>query len=276
MQGAPRGLQPKRSRGARRGSEGWGDRRGDRGARRRRSDPRPDRVQAPQRAAQACMSNGRADGQAAELDLSVGALVVYGCHGIGRVSSRNAEGQSNPRSSLTVVVEFPSGLSVILPFERATTCLRPLAGAIELDHVRAALRAQDVPIEKSWRARSQSTRSKILAGETIGLAEVVRDSVHRKRHLTPGSTLSPAEQDLYKKARHLLAAELGAVTHRRIDVEVGTSVSRDRPTSRSATRNPHAWGRRRGRVPRPRQPSRAHRRVDRGIEPHYPPPSSGT
>ena len=154
--------------------------------------------------------NGLPDGQAATLDLSVGALVVYGSHGIGRVSSREAKGRGNARAS-TVVVEFPSGLSVMLPIERARACLRPLAGVIELSDVRAALRAQDVPIERSWRARSESTRAKISAGETVGLAEVVRDSVQRKRHLTPGAALSPAEQDWYKKARRLLAAELGAV-----------------------------------------------------------------
>jgi RNA polymerase-interacting CarD/CdnL/TRCF family regulator len=150
------------------------------------------------------------DGQAITLDLSVGARVVYGSHGIGRVSSLKTEGRGSARAA-TVVVEFSSGLSVILPFERARACLRPLAGAVELDDVRVALRARDVPIEQSWRARSQSTRSKISAGETVGLAEVVRDSDQRARRLTPGAKLSPAEQDLYKKARHLLAAELGAV-----------------------------------------------------------------
>lgn len=159
----------------------------------------------------AALEGGRpADGQAIGLDLSVGARVVYGSHGIGRVSSVKTEGRGSARAA-TVVVEFSSGLSVILPLERARACLRPLAGAVELDDVRVALSARDVPIEQSWRARSQSTRSKISAGETVGLAEVVRDSAQRARRLTPGATLSPAEQDLYKKARHLLAAELGAV-----------------------------------------------------------------
>jgi RNA polymerase-interacting CarD/CdnL/TRCF family regulator len=144
------------------------------------------------------------------LDLSVGALVVYGSYGIGRVSSPKANGRRSAMAA-TVVVEFSSGLSVVLPLERARACLRPLAGVIELDDVRAALRVRDVPIEQSWRARSLSMRSKISAGETVGLAEVVRDSVERTRRLAPRATLSPAELDLYKKARHLLAAELGAV-----------------------------------------------------------------
>ena len=143
------------------------------------------------------------------LDLEVGALVVYGSHGIGRVSSRKAEAGGSSRSA-TVVLEFSSGLSVILPLERARACLRPLAGVIELDDVRAALRARNVPIEQSWRNRSKSARSKISAGEAVGLAEVVRDSTRRRRELQ-GSTLSPAEQDLYKQARQLLAAELGVV-----------------------------------------------------------------
>jgi RNA polymerase-interacting CarD/CdnL/TRCF family regulator len=146
------------------------------------------------------------DPRAPTLDLSVGAMVVYGSLGIGRVSSR----ERDEAGSITVTVEFASGLSVSVPLDRATTCFRPPAGAVELDDVRDVLRTRDVPIEQSWRARSQSMRSKISAGETVGLAEVVRDSVQRTQ-LTPGATLSPAEQDLYRKARHLLAAELGAV-----------------------------------------------------------------
>jgi RNA polymerase-interacting CarD/CdnL/TRCF family regulator len=141
------------------------------------------------------------------LDLGVGALIVYGGHGVGRVSARGpAKGDSSEGD--TVVLEFPSGLSVILPLERAEACLRPPAGATECEAVSAALRSRNTPIEQSWQARTRSTRTKIALGDPVGLAESVRDAVERQRRSANGSTLSSAEQELYQKARRLLAAEL--------------------------------------------------------------------
>ncbi len=139
-----------------------------------------------------------------ELDLGVGSLVVYGAHGLGRVTA----GQSVDVTAATVCIEFESGLSVILPLERAEACLRPPAGANELEAIGAVLRSRDTEIEESWQARSRATRTKIALGETGGLAEVVRDAIERKRRSAPGWSLSTAEQELYRKARHLLAAEL--------------------------------------------------------------------
>jgi CarD family transcriptional regulator len=141
------------------------------------------------------------------LDLSVGALVVYGSHGIGRVSARNADEREGP-GDVTVALEFDSGLSVTLPLERAEACLRPIAGASELDGVRAALRSRETPTDPPGQARVRATRTKIAAADPTGLAEVVRDAVERRRRAAPGSTRSTAEQELYQKARRLLVAEL--------------------------------------------------------------------
>jgi RNA polymerase-interacting CarD/CdnL/TRCF family regulator len=140
------------------------------------------------------------------LDLSVGALVVYGSHGIGRVSARGSERLDS--GGATVVIEFDSGLSVILPLERAELCLRPIAGPSELDLVRAVLRSTDIPTEPAGQARTRATRSKIAVGDPVGLAEVVRDAVERQRRSGPGSTRSSSEQELYQQARRLLVAEL--------------------------------------------------------------------
>ena len=139
------------------------------------------------------------------LDLSVGALVVYGSHGIGRVAARSAEKLDR---GATVLIEFDSGLSVILPLERAEVCLRPIAGPSELDSVSAVLRTRDISAEAPGQARTRATRSKISVGAPVGLAEVVRDAVERQRRSAPGSTRSSAEQELYQQARRLLVAEL--------------------------------------------------------------------
>jgi RNA polymerase-interacting CarD/CdnL/TRCF family regulator len=146
-------------------------------------------------------------GAGPELDLDVGALVVYGSHGLGRVTATSAR-NGDAGDGATVALEFPSGLSVILPIERAEACLRPPAGATEIEAVRAALRNGNTPTEQSWQSRTRMTRTKIAHGDPVGLAEVVRDAVERQRRFAAGSTLSSAEQELYRKARRLLAAEL--------------------------------------------------------------------
>jgi RNA polymerase-interacting CarD/CdnL/TRCF family regulator len=146
-----------------------------------------------------------------ELDLRVGSLVVYGGHGVGRVAlARGAKPSAEPGRS--VVIEFASGLSVTLPLERALLCLRPLAGEVEVELVREVLRAREIRIEDSWRARTKSTRTKLVAGEVVALAEVVRDGAARQRGFTDGQTLSSHEREQYLKARRLLAAELAAAT----------------------------------------------------------------
>jgi CarD family transcriptional regulator len=142
-----------------------------------------------------------------ELELHDGALVVYGGHGIGRVS-RDPSAGANDR----VVVEFESGLSVTLPLERAQACLRPVGGAREFDRVREILRSTEGSTETSWQARTRANKEKIASGQAVALAEVVRDAVRRQESLAAGSSLSVFERELYGKARKLLAAEVAAST----------------------------------------------------------------
>jgi RNA polymerase-interacting CarD/CdnL/TRCF family regulator len=135
---------------------------------------------------------------------------VYGSHGAGRVASRQKRGLGEPRE--IVVLDFAAGLSVTLPLERALEYLRPLAGATEMACVRTTLREDMAPSEDRWLKRSKATQAKVTAGETVGLAEVVRDSVRRDRTSTAyGGTmrLSPSERQLYLKARRRLADEIG-------------------------------------------------------------------
>jgi RNA polymerase-interacting CarD/CdnL/TRCF family regulator len=174
------------------------------------------------------------------LDLSVGALVVYGSHGIGRVSARSPEKLHS--GAATVIIEFDSGLSVILPLERAEVCLRPIAGPSELDSVRAVLSSTDIPAQPPGQARTRATRSKIGVGDPVGLAEVVRDSVERQRRSAPGSTRSSAEQELYRQARRLLVAEL--VRAADID-EAGADSWIDDQLHRETRGDPAAQGNRR-------------------------------
>jgi RNA polymerase-interacting CarD/CdnL/TRCF family regulator len=148
----------------------------------------------------------------APVDLRPGAWVIYGGHGLGRVSRTRDDGGKDGSSVGRVVVEFASsGLSVTLPLDRAVVCLRSVANEGQLTRVRDALRSGGASIETSWQARTKRTRAKLSAGEAVGLAEIIHDGFARQCSSATGG-LSMHERELYLKARRLLAAELGAAT----------------------------------------------------------------
>jgi len=142
--------------------------------------------------------------------LAVGDRVVYGSHGLGRVAVKETRAVAGAAREV-VVVEFADGLSVTLPLERALGCLRLVAGDAEIEDVQRILRGSVID-EQAWQRRLRVAREKVVDGTPVGLAEVVRDSARREAEIRTrgaGAKLSTAEQDLYRKARQLLAAEIG-------------------------------------------------------------------
>lgn len=140
--------------------------------------------------------------------LGVGDLVVYASHGIGRVESTQPADGAVPER---IVVGFETGLRVTLPLTRARGALRRVAGESELEEVRRALRASDLPQVEPWSRRHRFTQEKLAAGRVRGLAEIVREGVQRERRLasgTSGRSAAPSDNELYRQARRLLAAEI--------------------------------------------------------------------
>lgn len=147
----------------------------------------------------------------ADLTLAVGALVVYGSYGIGTILRRH-QNKSKGAVDDMVVIEFANGLSVTLPVDRASACLRPLSGKSEVAAVAKTLRAKGSAEDDSWQRRTKTAKGKLVAGDAVALAEIVRNAFRRDGQTTPsGGTikLSAYERELYLEARQLLAAELG-------------------------------------------------------------------
>jgi RNA polymerase-interacting CarD/CdnL/TRCF family regulator len=166
------------------------------------ADPDVVAVKAPDAAAPSA-----SDQHAAPLRLHVGDHIVYGFHGVGLIAASNGGKEAS-----TIVIEFGSGLRVTLPVDRARETLRALSSESDLARVEQILAASEAPGEPQWAKRFRATRDKITEGRVTGLAEVVRDGAHRERRQTirSGSTNSPAERELYIRARRLLAEEVGA------------------------------------------------------------------
>lgn len=145
------------------------------------------------------------------LSLAVGDLVIYGGHGIGRVAARENRAPRGEQYE-TVLLEFAEGLLVTLPIERALEYLRPLSSEEELACVARALRGDEPLSTAVWQKRLKATREKVIVGEAVGLAEVVRDGARRHRGPTASGgprQISFSERQLYLKARRLLADEIG-------------------------------------------------------------------
>jgi RNA polymerase-interacting CarD/CdnL/TRCF family regulator len=143
------------------------------------------------------------------LRLAVGDVVVYGFHGVARI----AASEGDAAAPTAIVLEFASGLRVMLPSARAHESLRSLADESDLARVEETLAADESASEAQWAKRFRATREKLVAGRLMGLAEVVRDGAHREHRqaLRSGAMPSPAERELYVRARRLLAEEVGAV-----------------------------------------------------------------
>lgn len=133
---------------------------------------------------------------AAALRLAVGDRVVYASHGIGSIESKQP---------LTLM--FDSGLKVTLPLERARDALRALSGEPELKEVRRTLRLETPAAAEPWSRRHRRLQAKLADGSVGGLAEIVRDGIHRERKRAKGGP-APVENQLYRKARGLLVAEI--------------------------------------------------------------------
>lgn len=137
------------------------------------------------------------------LRLTVGDLVVYASHGIGRVESR----KHHLDSGEMLVLVFENGLKVTLPLERARNALRSLSGEPELEEVQRTLASNSPPGREHWSRRHRNSQAKLVGGTVSGLAEIVRDGAHRERERAKGGT-APIRNQLYRAARKLLVAEV--------------------------------------------------------------------
>ena len=164
--------------------------------------------------------------QPLEPSLAVGDMVVYASHGIGRIESAHAADGAQPER---IILVLESGLTVTLPLVRARETLRSLSGEPELEDVRLTLRSDAAPPAEHWSRHRRFAQEKLATGEIGGLAEIVRDGLHRQRRLTKGSS-KPIANELFRHARRLLTAEIAAcrgIEHEEADAWILQQVAQD-------------------------------------------------
>jgi len=142
--------------------------------------------------------------------LAVGDVVVYGTHGIGRVTARKEQVVLGATREV-VVLELADGLTVTLPLGRARERLRPLASEGDMHRVQETLREDRVLRVDPWLSRRRETLAKLTGGDPVELAEIVGDGAQReRRRRAKGNNpqLSSGEREIFVKAWKLLSGEL--------------------------------------------------------------------
>jgi RNA polymerase-interacting CarD/CdnL/TRCF family regulator len=172
------------------------------------------------------------------LRLTVGDLVVYASHGIGRVESR----EHHLDGGEMLVLVFENGLKVTLPLERARNALRSLSGEPELEEVQRTLASNSPPAPEHWSRRHRNSQAKLVGGTASGLAEIVRDGAHRERERVKRGT-APIRNQLYRAARKLLVAEVA--TARGIESDAADAWIAQQINGRSADNASRTTGARR-------------------------------
>jgi len=141
----------------------------------------------------------------APVELAIGDWVVYAGHGTARVAAREQRTVLGVEQEV-VVLELANSLSVTLPIQRARERLRPVAGEAEVHRVQQTLGEGGEINPDSWMKRLRQGQEKLIGGDLLELAEIVRDGALRER--TPTLAHSERERRLYAKARHFLAQEI--------------------------------------------------------------------
>ena len=141
--------------------------------------------------------------------LAVGDAVVYPAYGVGRVAART-QGTLSGVEQEVVVVELGHGLVVTLSIAEARVRLRPVASDADLRRVQKTLHQDSQAGEESWAKRVKQAQAKLVGGDLLELAEIVRDGMRRETHAREGGApkVSDSERRLYLQARELLAGEI--------------------------------------------------------------------
>jgi RNA polymerase-interacting CarD/CdnL/TRCF family regulator len=174
-----------------------------------------------------------------DVELTVGDVVVYGNHGIGRVVARRTQEMLGERREV-VVLQFEE-LTVTLPFALARTELRPLANEADIGRVSDALQADEALNSRNWLARRREATEKLVGGTPVELAEIVSEGAQRKRlrsaRVGKSSQFTLSERDHYAKARTLLSDEIAmALDIKPAEAETWIDGHLMRPGSASADR----------------------------------------
>lgn len=139
------------------------------------------------------------------MGFQVGDTVVYPHHGaalIEEITKRTIRGEEKTYLKLRVT---QGDLEIQVPAENCEWIgVRDVVGQEGLERVFEVLRAPYAEEPSNWSRRYKANLEKLMSGDVIKVAEVVRDLWRRNE----GRGLSAGEKRMLAKARQILVAEL--------------------------------------------------------------------
>jgi CarD family transcriptional regulator len=139
---------------------------------------------------------------------TAGDFVVYPAHGVGKVLEVEKQTIAGHELELFVVSFERERMTLRIPVTKAKTSgLRKLSTKKAMDSALTTLKGRARVKRAMWSRRAQEYEAKIISGDPVAIAEVVRD-LHRSA-TQPEQSFS--ERQIYEQALERLSHELAAV-----------------------------------------------------------------
>ncbi|WP_404382226.1 CarD family transcriptional regulator [Caenispirillum salinarum] len=143
-----------------------------------------------------------------QVPFTAGDFVVYPAHGVGRVLEVEKQTIAGHELELFVVSFERERMTLRIPVTKAKTSgLRKLSSKKAMDSALTTLKGRARVKRAMWSRRAQEYEAKIISGDPVAIAEVVRD-LHRSA-TQPEQSFS--ERQIYEQALERLSHELAAV-----------------------------------------------------------------
>ena len=144
----------------------------------------------------------------AVLPFSAGDFVVYPAHGVGKVTSIEAQTIAGQKVELFVISFERDRMTLRVPVRKVENSgLRKLSTRKVMEAALTTLKGRARVKRAMWSRRAQEYEAKINSGDPVSIAEVVRD-LHRGAS-QPEQSYS--ERQIYEQALERLAGEYAAV-----------------------------------------------------------------
>jgi CarD family transcriptional regulator len=135
----------------------------------------------------------------------VGDKVVHPHYGAGQITGIVVQELADGVEPCYMIKIPEQGLTLYVPVETAKELgLRPVMSKTHLRRVLRTLRDEASPLPEDFKERQEQIGEALKTGETIQIAEAVRDLTWHKHHVR----VTKRDQDLLDRGRDMLASEM--------------------------------------------------------------------
>jgi CarD family transcriptional regulator len=141
-------------------------------------------------------------------DFEIGEIVVYPKHGVGEIIRVESMELANIKSKFYVIRMEQAKLTIRVPLEKQYEVgLRKISSKKNIEEIINTLKLKPKIRRIMWSRRAQEYEAKIYSGDSVKIAEVIRDLFRKNNQ--PEQSYS--ERQMFQMALERLAREVAAV-----------------------------------------------------------------